>query len=234
MDAIRVPRRLDHIVHAVDDLERAAAAYSELGFTVTPRADHPFGTSNRLVVLPGPYVEIVAVTRPERLPLRGFAARVARHLLHVGPGISHLVLGSDDPEAERDALGDLATGEIFSFSRPAPQVQGQDLTATFACVLLHEPSDLGLFLCHHRSPEAVWNAASTTHINDATRVISVDVPVVGATMATLAAAADADLDRGQVQLAGVSVFSGGPSIHFDATVPPTTVEGVRISGRQDH
>ncbi|NIQ53863.1 MAG: VOC family protein, partial [Gammaproteobacteria bacterium] len=44
-------RRIDHLVHAVDDLDAAAAAYEDLGFLVTPRADHPFGTSNRLVIL---------------------------------------------------------------------------------------------------------------------------------------------------------------------------------------
>jgi hypothetical protein len=224
-------RRIDHVVHAVEDLEAAAIAYRDLGFTVTPRADHPFGTSNRLVVLESSYLEIVAVTRPEHLPITGFAARVAQHLLHQGQGITHVVLSSDDPEADMEEMGDLATGEIFSFSRPAPQLEGPAVTAGFACVLLEAPADLGLFLCHHAVPEAVWNEAATKHPNRARAFSTVSLPVEADTLDTLARAAGvADRPGDVLDLGGVLVATGAAAIRFDVAVPAAHFAGVDIGG----
>src|SRR5690606_22549475 len=67
------PLALDHVVVAVPDLDAAAAELERAGFYVTARSDHPFGTSNRLVMLDGTYVELVAVTRPESVTESGFA-----------------------------------------------------------------------------------------------------------------------------------------------------------------
>ena len=40
---------LDHIVHAVHDLDAAAEIYGRLGFLVGTRNIHPWGTHNRIV-----------------------------------------------------------------------------------------------------------------------------------------------------------------------------------------
>lgn len=227
----RPTRRIDHVVHAVEDLEATAIAYQDLGFTVTPRADHAFGTSNRLVVLDGSYLEIVAVTRPEHLPITGFGARVAQHLLHKGQGITHVVLSSDDPEADLETMGALATGEIFSFSRPAPQVEGPTITAEFACVLLEAPADLGIFLCHHAVPEAVWNEAAMRHANGARSLAAVILPVEPDSLAMLARAAGvAAHHEGVLDLAGASVHTGPAGIRFDVAVPATHFAGVDLGG----
>jgi hypothetical protein len=222
-------RVIDHVVHAVADLEEAARAYEGLGFTVTPVADHPFGTSNRLVVLEEGYVEIVAVTRPEHLPVSGFAARVAQHLLHHGPGITHIVLDSADPKGDLHQLGDLATGDIFSFSRPAPQVDGPDLTASFQCVLLHNPPDLGLFLCHHLAREAVWNPAALRHANGASAITEVGVPVAESSLRLLSAAAGVE-PAASLTLGDISVHRGPALLRFDVELPATRVAGVTLGG----
>lgn len=47
-----MPRGLDHIVHAVRDLDAAAALYKSLGFTVGARNRHPWGTHNYIVQFP--------------------------------------------------------------------------------------------------------------------------------------------------------------------------------------
>lgn len=39
-------RGLNHLVLAGRDLDAMQTVYSRLGFTVTPRAQHPFGTGN--------------------------------------------------------------------------------------------------------------------------------------------------------------------------------------------
>ena len=46
-----MPRGLDHIVHAVRDLDAAAAFYRRLGFTVSARNRHPWGTHNHIIQL---------------------------------------------------------------------------------------------------------------------------------------------------------------------------------------
>lgn len=172
-------RRLDHLVHAVDDLDAAAAAYTGLGFAVTPRADHPFGTSNRLIVLEGSYLEIVAVTRPERLPESGFAAEVAARLRDRGPGISHLVLSSDDPARDREMLAGrgLATAGLLEFSRPAPLPEGTIGEAAFQLAFTPGIVGLGVFFCRHLSPEVVWHPSALAHPNRAGRLVEVWLPL---------------------------------------------------------
>lgn len=58
--------RLDHVVIAVRDLERAVAAYEAAGFTVAPGGRHPGrNTSNALVVFDdGAYLELIAYSAP--------------------------------------------------------------------------------------------------------------------------------------------------------------------------
>ena len=58
-----VSRHVDHLVVPVPDLDAAAAELERTGFVVTPRADHPFGTSNRLVVFADTYLEPQALLR---------------------------------------------------------------------------------------------------------------------------------------------------------------------------
>src|SRR5262245_10395166 len=56
-------RGLDHIVHAVRDLDAAAEFYRRLGFQVGARNIHPrnWGTQNHIVQLPGTYIELLAL-----------------------------------------------------------------------------------------------------------------------------------------------------------------------------
>src|SRR5215831_18511695 len=56
-------RGLDHIVHAVRDLDAARALYQRLGFTVGARNRHPpaWGTENHIVQLPGCFIELLAL-----------------------------------------------------------------------------------------------------------------------------------------------------------------------------
>jgi catechol 2,3-dioxygenase-like lactoylglutathione lyase family enzyme len=62
-----VARALDHIVHAVRDLDAAAELYRRLGFTVGARNRHSraWGTQNHIVQLPDTFIELLAVTSRE-------------------------------------------------------------------------------------------------------------------------------------------------------------------------
>ncbi|WP_038945806.1 VOC family protein, partial [Bradyrhizobium japonicum] len=57
-----MPRRIDHLVICVRDLEQAALDWQRLGFNLTPTGVHPFGTSNRLAQFADNFLELLAVT----------------------------------------------------------------------------------------------------------------------------------------------------------------------------
>ena len=56
---------IDHLVHTVRGLEDTGAFYERLGFTMTPTADHPFGTSNRLAQMDGNFLELEVSDRED-------------------------------------------------------------------------------------------------------------------------------------------------------------------------
>ncbi len=57
---------IDHVLIAVRDLDAAKDTFETLGFKVTPEGRHPGrGTSNRLVVFGGEYLELISVHDPE-------------------------------------------------------------------------------------------------------------------------------------------------------------------------
>ncbi len=170
-------RHVDHLAIAIHDLESASSTLETAGFVVTPRADHPFGTSNRLVVFVDTYLELVAVTRAELIPEAGFAAEVAAFIAS-GEGISHAVVSSEDPIADHAFLADrgLANGDIFEFSRPAPRADGSVTTASFSIVPALSTGSIGAFLCAHHVPDAVWHPSHLAHPNGASRITGLELP----------------------------------------------------------
>ena len=100
-------RGLDHIVHAVRDLDAAAALYRGLGFTVGARNRHPWGTHNAIVQFPGFFIELVTLAEPDKLGddffSTGFGAYngdfAKRH-----EGLSFLILESQRRQGRRGRL----------------------------------------------------------------------------------------------------------------------------------
>ncbi|MET0724605.1 MAG: VOC family protein, partial [Tardiphaga sp.] len=91
-------RSIDHVVHAVRDLDAAAALYSALGFQVGARNRHPpaWGTQNHIVQLPGMFIELLAVADPSQIAPHAshsfsFGA-FNRDFLTRGEGLAMLVL----------------------------------------------------------------------------------------------------------------------------------------------
>jgi catechol 2,3-dioxygenase-like lactoylglutathione lyase family enzyme len=56
-------RGLDHIVHAVRDLDAAAELYRGLGFTIGARNRHPWGTHNHIIEFAGVFIELLWPSR---------------------------------------------------------------------------------------------------------------------------------------------------------------------------
>lgn len=200
---------LDHLVLPVESLDGAAAALADAGFVVTPEAEHPFGTANRLVVFERVYVELVAVADAARVPESGFARDVAQHLDSRHSGFSHFACRAssigDAGSAVREA--GLEAGEPMWFSRPAPRADGSELTASFS--LLPISGHPHQFFCVHHTPEAVWFRPHLAHPNGARRVEEVTSDLTCA-------------------LPIASVVDGPPRVRLDVTVGPVEVSGVRF------
>src|SRR6266436_5194940 len=98
-----MPGGLDHVIHAVRDLDAAAELYRRLGFTVGARNRHAWGTHNRIVQLPGFFIELLTVAEPDKLGSDGFAALFGtfnRVFLKQHEGLSLLILESRNAAAD--------------------------------------------------------------------------------------------------------------------------------------
>ena len=171
-------RPIDHLVLCVRDLDAARGVYERLGFTLTPKALHPFGTANSLVQLYGNFVELLTVAdrtliKPASKGGFSFAAFNERFLA-AREGMSMLVFASDD--ARRDqrefAASGLDTYAPFDFSRRAVLPDGSVVTVGFSLAFITEKRmpDAAFFVCQQHAPEYFWKAAYQTHRNGALAV----------------------------------------------------------------
>lgn len=173
------PHGWDHAVIAVRDLEAAARTYEGLGFSMTARAEHPFGTANRLAMLGNTYIELIAVEDESRIPEPsaedfGFATFVRRYL-DTREGLAMMALRVEDADAEaaRYAKDGLIAFPAHRFGRLAHLPDGRDKRVSFAAAhaLDARMPDLALFGCEHETPDAVWAAGSQTHANGAKDIV---------------------------------------------------------------
>ena len=168
-----MPRGIDHIVHAVRDLDAAAELYRRAGFTVGARNRHPWGTHNRIVQFPGAFVELISVGEPELI--QPSAARVfsfggfTRDFLARGEGLSMLVLEGKGAAADVAAFEKAGIGRFdrFDFEREAKRVDGSTAKVAFSLALATDPMapEIGYFTCQQHYPENFWNPAFQTHRN---------------------------------------------------------------------
>jgi catechol 2,3-dioxygenase-like lactoylglutathione lyase family enzyme len=179
---------INHLVLAARDLEAQRSLYAGLGFTLTPRADHPFGTSNSVVQLHGSYLELLSLTRPEIVPEPtaekfSFAA-YNRDFLARRAGFSMLALDSEDTAADLAAwkATGLKTYEPFEFSRMAKTARGEERRIGFSLGFVSDPAApwLGLFSCRHFAPDYFAQTEYLHHANGAVRVEDVWISGEGA------------------------------------------------------
>jgi catechol 2,3-dioxygenase-like lactoylglutathione lyase family enzyme len=167
-------RGLDHIVHAVRDLDAAAALYRRLGFTVGARNVHPWGTHNHIVQLPGFFVELLTVAEPEKLGGEGFAALFGgfnQAFLERQEGLSFLMLESHDAQADaRDfAAAGIAASPALQFERAGRALDGSKLKVGFSLAFARDAGApaIGFATCRQHHPENFWNPSFQQHANGA-------------------------------------------------------------------
>lgn len=171
---------LNHLVHVVETLREAAATYARMGFQIGAENHHPFGTANRLVQVPGFYVEILAMEDASRIPEPApgkfsFAAFNRDFLARNGEGGTMLVLDTDDAEADRIRFEKELIGgfERLDFSRGGKTAADEDVQLSFRLAFAASATmpDAGFFTCEQRHPpENFWDEALQRHPNGVTGV----------------------------------------------------------------
>jgi hypothetical protein len=170
-----MPHGLDHIVHAVRDLDAAAEFYARAGFTVGARNRHAWGTHNRIVQLKNAYIEILTVAEPEKIVPHGVRSfsfgAYHRDFLASRDGFSMLILNSSN--AVDDARSFETTGiggfEVFDFSREGAKPDGTPVKLAFSLAFARDPAspNVRFAVCQHYFPENFWDPAFQTHANGA-------------------------------------------------------------------
>jgi catechol 2,3-dioxygenase-like lactoylglutathione lyase family enzyme len=168
---------LDHVVHAVRDLDAAAELYRRLGFTVGARNRHAWGTHNHLVQIPGFFVELLAVAEPEKLGSDGFSALFGtfnRMFLKDQEGFSMLILESEDATADaaRFRSAGIGVSNVMRFEREGKRPDGSTVKVGFSLAFARDGKApaIGFFACQQHFPENFWNPAFQQHANTASGI----------------------------------------------------------------
>lgn len=173
-------KSIDHIVHTVPDLDAAAADLEALGFTLTPRAQHPWGTANRLAQFRGRnFIELLEVDRPELIfdhqceasPPEFSFGRFNQDYLRDSLGMSMLVLQGSDSRADvaRFKSEGLNTYVPFDFERKATLPDGSEVDVAFSLAFATH-ADMprcAFFTCHNKFPQNFWKPDFMEHANGA-------------------------------------------------------------------
>ncbi|MGA7811110.1 VOC family protein [Bradyrhizobium sp.] len=176
-----MPHGLDHIVHTVRDLDAAGEFYRRLGFIVSARNRHSWGTHNRIVQLANGFVEILEVAEPDKVvphAARAFSfGAFHRDYATSRQGLSMLILSSRNAVEDARAFqtAGISEFEVFNFAREGKKPDGTPVKLAFSLVFACEPGspDLSFALCQHHFPENFWDPAFQIHGNGARKVSGV-------------------------------------------------------------
>jgi len=172
-----MPGGLDHVIHAVRDLEAAAELYRRLGFTVGARNRHAWGTHNHLVQLSGFFIELLTVAEPEKLGTDGLSALFGtfnRIFLKDQEGLSFLILESEDAatDAARFRSAGIGVSDAMRFEREGKRPDGSTAKVGFSLAFARDAKApaTGFAVCQQHSPENFWNPAFQQHANTASGI----------------------------------------------------------------
>ncbi len=240
-------RGLDHAVHAVSDLDAAAAFYARAGFTVGARNRHApdWGTENHIVQFPGFFVELLALADTGGIVPHGerffsFGA-FNRDFLAQGQGLSMLVLEGRDAAAEAQAFRDAGIGDFepFNFGREGRRPDGSPVKLAFSLAFARDPRapHVGYFTCRQHNPENFWNPAFQSHANSVRGIAGIVLVAErpqdhcaflgafsGADVATSASGLTAKTLRGDIEIIPPKSFTRRFGL-----APPPAVHGARLA-----
>jgi hypothetical protein len=201
---------LDHVVVNVQTrLDAGAAAYRNLGFSLTDRGHHTLGTSNHLALFQQDYLELLGVEAGRPNPAWDIVANAV--------GIEGLAFKTGDAEALYRRLTEdrLAAQPPEEFSRPVMLPEGT-FDARFRVVGVN-PSPLEgvrVFFCQHVTPHLVWRREWQSHGNGARGIAHLLVVVSDPLRAGEAFARLLGIAAGRPIAGGLEIEAGGVSLRF--------------------
>jgi len=166
---------IDHVIIAVNDLERARLTWERLGFTLTPRGRHlEKGTGNYCIMFERDYLELMGVVDQSQ-DTGGLDEFLARG---EGPrGLAFATRAGDETAAElaRRGLHPTAPRDL---TRQLELPEGTVLPR-FRLVSLPPEETPGLmsFICQHRTPELVRRPDWLRHANGVVGIVGIAVLV---------------------------------------------------------
>jgi len=156
----------------VKDLDKAAATWKQLGFTISPRGTHSahMGSGNYTIMLDPDYMELLGVltATEHNAPARAFLDKR-------GEGIERIAFTAVDSTAgaeEIRARGYPPIGPI-DFERPVTMPDGSLSAAKFRVFqwpVAEAPGGVRIFACQHKTRETVWIPELMQHANGAKRL----------------------------------------------------------------
>jgi len=179
-------RAIDHLVLPTASLAGARRRLTQLGFTVAPDAEHPFGTGNACVFLPdGTYLEPLATVSEQKLfeamaKSNVFASRQLAFQFRRGvDGFSAVVFATDDAAADHARFQEngWSAGPMLEFARDFVDAAGNRDKASFRLAFAGDPRapDCLLFTCQRVNAPKVDRHALEQHANGVVRLRAVVV-----------------------------------------------------------
>ena len=164
-----MPGGLDHVIHAVRDLEAAAELYRRLGFTVGARNRHAWGTHNHLIQFPGFFIELLTVAE-----LSALFGTFNRIFLKDQEGLSFLILESEDvvTDAARFRSAGIGVSDAMRFEREGKRPDGSAVKVAFSLAFARDAKApaTGFAVCQQHFPEHFWNPAFQQHANTTSNI----------------------------------------------------------------
>src|SRR3954471_6333224 len=154
-----LPQAIDHAVIAVRDLDAAAAKFTALGFTLTPRGQHSIGSQNHCIMLGSTYLELLVA--PVAHPWLDYYRRF-------GEGLAAIALSTSDADATYELLKASGAKPPMDLSRP---VDGG--VARFRLVQIENSPQV--FFVQHLTRELVWRREWQRHVNGARELVRVSL-----------------------------------------------------------
>ena len=175
-----MPRGLDHIVHAVRDLDAAADLYRRLGFTVGARNRHPWGTHNHIIQFPGFFIELLTLAEPANLGSDVFSILFGaynRDFIQRQEGLSVLIVESKDAQVDESEFraANILTAPVMRFEREGKRPDGTGVKLAFSLTFATDKAspDIRFATCQQHYPENFWNPAFQRHGNSAAGIAGV-------------------------------------------------------------
>jgi len=173
-------RGLDHIVHAVRDLDGAGETYERLGFQVGARNRHPWGTHNHIVQFAGCFIELLAFVEPEKLGGDAFSnlfAAYNRDFAAAHEGLLMLILESKDSghDVADFRVAGIAASDPLRFEREAKRPDGATVKVGFSLAFAEDRKapETRFATCQQHFPENFWNPAFQKHANSVSGIAAV-------------------------------------------------------------